>query len=99
MSEKTQNEQFILGFLIASSISIITVLIFHPLSGKQTRKLCKKTAEAMPQIAADLSSTIQIQTRNLSFTVNKKWHKTLRRLRVAIKAGVEASKNFDQQTP
>ena len=96
MSEEQKNSNFIMGVLIGSSLSLIATLIYHPRSGADTRKVLTKTAQALPQIVQDISSTLQIHTHNLSFAASKKWQKTLHRLQVAIKAGVEASKNIDE---
>ena len=96
MSDEQKNSNFMMGFLIGSSISMITTLIFHPRSGANTRKLLRKTAQALPQIAEDFSSSAQIHTHNLSVSAHRKWQKTLHRLQVAIKAGVEASKNIEE---
>lgn len=93
MSDEQKNSNFIIGFLIGSSISAIATLIFHPRSGKENRQILRKTSQALPQIAEDFSSTLQIHTNNLFFFTNKKWQHTLHRFQVAIKAGVEASRN------
>jgi gas vesicle protein len=95
MSDEQQNSNFMIGFLIGSSLSTIVALMFHPHTGAQTRKILGKTAQALPQLAQDFSSTLQIHTHNLSLLANKKWQRTLHRLQVAIKAGVEASRNLE----
>lgn len=95
MSDEQQNGNFMIGFLIGSSLSTIVTLMFHPRTATQTRKILRKTAQALPQIAQDFSSTLQIHTHNLSLLANKKWQRTLNRWQVAIKAGVEASRNFE----
>lgn len=97
MSDEQKNNNFIIGFLIGSSISTITALIFHPRSGAENRQILRKTSQALPQIAEDLSYTLQIHTNNLFRFTNKKWQRTLHRFQVAIKAGFEASRTNSEQ--
>ncbi len=92
MSDEQQNNNFVIIFLITSSLTTIVTLIFHPRSAAATRKILCKTSQALPDMMKDLSSTLQIHTRNLSFSTAKKYQQTLQRLQVAIKAGIEASK-------
>jgi gas vesicle protein len=97
MSEEQNKSNFVLGFLIGSSVSLITTLILHPRSGANTRRVLRKTSQALPQIVQDFSSTLPIHTRHWSFVASKKWQKTLHRFQVALKAGLEASKNLEQE--
>ena len=92
MSDEQKNNNFIIGFLIGSSISTIATLIFHPRSGAENRRILRKTSQALPQIAEDVSSTLQIHAHNLFFFTNNKWQRTLHRFQIAIKAGIEASR-------
>ncbi len=66
-------------------------LLAAPRSGQETRKILKKSAEALPELAEDLSSTVQLQADRLSGSALKRWDGTLTRLREAIAAGIEAS--------
>ncbi|MGI0494730.1 YtxH domain-containing protein [Alkalinema pantanalense CENA528] len=82
---------FISGLLIGAAAGAIAGLLTAPRTGRETRKLLKKSADALPELAEDLSTTVQIQADRLSETALKNWDETLHRLRVAIAAGVEAS--------
>ncbi|MBD2329642.1 YtxH domain-containing protein [Alkalinema sp. FACHB-956] len=82
---------FISGLLIGAAAGAIAGLLTAPRTGRETRKLLKKSADALPELAEDLSTTVQIQADRLSETALKNWDETLNRLRVAIAAGVEAS--------
>ena len=93
MSEEQKNNNFIIGFLIGSSLSMIATLIFHPRSGNQSRQILRKTSEALPQITEDVASSLQTHTSNLLFSTNKKWQRAFHRFQIAIKAGVEAARN------
>jgi gas vesicle protein len=56
----------------------------------------KKSASALPDIAEDLSTTVQLQADRLSESALRNWDGTLTRLREAIAAGVEASQRDRQ---
>jgi gas vesicle protein len=51
----------------------------------------KKSADALPELAEDLSSSVQLQADRLSESALRNWDGTLARLREAIAAGIEAS--------
>ena len=71
-------------------------LLVAPRSGKETRQLVKKSAEALPELAEDLSTNVQVQANRLSESALRNWDETLIRLKEAISAGLEASQQ--QQT-
>lgn len=89
---KNRSGAFIGGMLLGAAIGTISGLLLAPRSGRQTRRLLKKSAEALPELAEDLSSTVQMQADRLSTSALKNWDETLEKLREAIAAGVEASK-------
>jgi gas vesicle protein len=65
--------------------------LLAPRSGRQTRQLLKKSADALPELAEDLATTLQLQADSLSAVTQRNWQETLERLKEAIAAGVEAS--------
>lgn len=79
------------GMLVGTAIGTVVGLLFAPRSGRETRQLLKKSAEALPELAEDLSTTVQLQTNRLSESALQNWEETLTRLQDAIAAGVEAS--------
>jgi gas vesicle protein len=93
MSEDQKNSNFILGIVIGSGIATVATLLFSPRNGSENRQVLKKTAQALPEMAQDLSATFEINRHRLSESALKKWDNTLDRLKVAIIAGVEASQN------
>ncbi|BAQ61402.1 hypothetical protein GM3708_1808 [Geminocystis sp. NIES-3708] len=93
MSQDQKNNNFIIGLVVGSGIATIATLLFSPRNGSENRKVLKKTAEALPEIAQDFSSTLQVNRHRLSTSALKKWDNTLDRLKTAIIAGVEASQN------
>jgi len=82
---------FIGGFLLGAVVGTLTGLLLAPRSGRETRQFLKKSADALPELAEDLSSSVQIQADRLSESALKNWDSTLSRLREAIAAGLEAS--------
>lgn len=73
-------------------------LLLAPRSGRETRQFLKKSADALPELAEDLSTTVQLQADRLSETALRNWDGTLVRLKQAIAAGVEASQRDRQLT-
>jgi len=81
---------FVGGMLLGAALGTITGLLLAPRTGKETRNLLKKSAGAIPELAEDLSSTVQLQADRLSESARSNWDSTLLRLKEAIAAGVEA---------
>ncbi len=98
MSQNQNNKTvFWNGLLLGSSIGAVISLLFAPRTGKETRQILKKTASALPEMADDLSTTIQLQSHRLSDSALQNWEQTLNRLQKAIAAGVEASQKYNEQ--
>ena len=83
---------FISGIALGSAVGTVVGLLIAPRSGQETRKTLKKSAQALPEIAEDVSSSVQFQANRLSETTLSNWEETLDRLKSAIAAGVAASK-------
>ncbi|VXD24444.1 conserved hypothetical protein [Planktothrix serta PCC 8927] len=88
--------QFLGGFVFGSVVGTVVGLLVAPGSGKETRQLLKKSAAALPELAEDLSSNVQLQANRLSGSALRNWDETLIRLKEAVAAGLEASQQ--QQT-
>jgi gas vesicle protein len=97
MSEKRSSGAFMVGLLVGAAVGTLTGLLVAPRSGRETRRILRKSANALPDLAEDLSTTVQMQADKLSTTALYKWDATLSRLRDAIAAGVEATQQ-EQQT-
>ena len=82
---------FLGGVLLGAAVGAVAGLLFAPKTGRETRQLLRKSAEALPELAEDLSASMQIQADRLSETALRNWDDTLLRLREAISAGVDAS--------
>lgn len=88
---KNRSGALIVGMLVGGAIGTIAGILVAPLSGRQTRQLLKKSAQALPDLAEDLSTNVRRQADRLSESAVNNWEQTLQRLREAIAAGVEAS--------
>ncbi|HAX75327.1 MAG TPA: gas vesicle protein, partial [Cyanobacteria bacterium UBA11372] len=60
MSEN-RSGSFIVGLLLGAAAGTITGILVAPRPGRETRKLLKKSADALPELAEDLSTSVQIQ--------------------------------------
>ncbi|MBD6618844.1 YtxH domain-containing protein [Komarekiella sp. 'clone 1'] len=87
---------FIGGLMLGATIGALTGLLAAPRTGRETRKLLKKSANAIPELAEDLSTSVQIQADRLSASALRNWDDTLDRLKEAIAAGVDASQRESQ---
>jgi gas vesicle protein len=83
--------------VIGAALGTIAGLLVAPRTGRETRQLLKKSADALPELAEDLSTTVQLQADRLSETALRNWDGTLGRLREAITAGVEATQRETQR--
>lgn len=84
------------GLMLGATIGALTGLLVAPRSGRETRKILQKSANAIPELAEDLSTSVQIQADRLSASALRNWDDTLERLREAIAAGVDASQRESQ---
>ncbi|WP_017655021.1 YtxH domain-containing protein [Fortiea contorta] len=87
---------FIGGLMVGATIGALTGLLVAPRTGRETRKLLKKSADALPELAEDLSTSVQIQADRLSANALRNWDETLERLKEAIAAGIDASQREGQ---
>jgi gas vesicle protein len=90
---------FVGGLFIGAVVGAVAGLLAAPKTGRETRQLIKKSADALPELVEDLSSSIQLQTDRLSEKTLRNWDGTLGRLREAIAAGVDASQREIQEMP
>lgn len=88
---------FVGGMIIGAVIGTVAGVLVAPKSGRETRQLLKKSADALPELAEDLSSSVQLQADRLSETALRNWDGTLTRLRDAIAAGLDASQRKRQE--
>ena len=98
-----QSGGFLGGLVLGAALGAVAGLLVAPRTGRETRRILKKSADALPELVEDLSSTVYLQADRLSETALVNWDQTLTRLREAIAAGQEASRkeyeNLSQATP
>lgn len=87
---------FIGGVLLGAAVGTLTGLLMAPRTGQQTRHLLKKSADALPELAEDLSTSVQLQADRVSESALRSWDETLERLRSALAAGIEATQQERQ---
>jgi gas vesicle protein len=87
---------FVGGFLVGAALGSLGGLLFAPRSGQETRKLLRKSADALPELAEDLTSMLQLHADRLSDGARHRWDDTLERLQLAIADGIAASQQQRQ---
>jgi gas vesicle protein len=87
---------FIGGLMLGATIGALTGLLIAPRTGRETRQILKKSANALPELAEDLSTSVQLQADRFSANARSNWDETLERLREAIAAGIEATQRESQ---
>lgn len=87
---------FVGGLLVGAALGTLAGILMAPRSGRETRQLLRKSADALPELAEDLSSSVQLQADKLSESALRNWDSTLVRLRDAIAAGLEATQREQQ---
>ncbi|MDB9315388.1 YtxH domain-containing protein [Spirulina sp. CS-785/01] len=90
MSKKSTGA-FLGGLLMGSAVGTVVGLLLAPRPGRETRQILKKSADALPELAEDLSSSVQLQADRLSESALQNWDETLVRLKTAIADGIDAS--------
>ncbi|HEY9826299.1 MAG TPA: YtxH domain-containing protein [Stenomitos sp.] len=95
---KRDSGVFLGGVLLGTAVGTVMGLLFAPRSGRDTRQILKKSAEALPELVEDLSSSLQLQADRLSVSALNQWDETLERLRSALQEGVEAASAQQRQT-
>jgi gas vesicle protein len=98
MADK-QRDTFIGGVIIGAAIGTVAGLLAAPRRGRDSRRLLRKTASAVPQMAEDVSTSVKFQADRLSAAASERWHETLDRLGNAIAAGIVASQSVRQHDP
>lgn len=91
MSEKNKGEVFWGGLLLGSAIGTLVGLLVAPRTGQDTRKVIKKTADALPEIAEDFSTTLAFHAQRVSHSTEGYFNYTKERLKVAIASGIKAT--------
>jgi Gas vesicle protein len=81
---------FIGGLLLGTAVGTAIGLLLAPRSGRETRRLLKKSAEALPEVAEDMTSSLQYQSEKLFDAAQRSLDEALLRLQQAVAVGKEA---------
>jgi gas vesicle protein len=92
MADKNRGT-FLGGVVVGAAVGAVAGLLAAPRKGRDSRKILSKTVAAVPQMAEDISSSIQLQVDRLGSAAGDRWHDTLDRLATAISAGIVASQS------
>ncbi len=92
MADKNRGT-FIGGMIIGAAIGTLTGLLVAPRKGQDTRKIVNKTMSAVPQMAEDIASSVQLQADKVAAVASDRWYDTVDRLATAISAGIVASQS------
>ena len=93
---KNRSGVFVGGLMLGTAIGALAGLLAAPRTGRETRKLLKKSANALPELAEDLSTSVQLQVDRFSNSARSNWDDTLDRLRLAVAAGIDAGQRESQ---
>jgi gas vesicle protein len=94
------------GLAIGAAVGAVIGLALAPRQGKETRAILKKTASALPQIVEDIATNVTARTLDTAAPIAERvtdiaidrWYDTLDRFQDAMAAGVNASRDFRQQS-
>ncbi|PZO39308.1 MAG: gas vesicle protein [Shackletoniella antarctica] len=91
MSDK-QSGGFVGGLVLGAAMGAVAGLLVAPRTSLPPRRILRKSADALPELVEDLSTSVYLQADRLSESALVNWEHTLGRLREAIAAGQVASR-------
>lgn len=94
---KNRAGAFLGGILLGTAVGTAVGLLVAPRTGKETRRFLRKSADALPEVAGDVSSNLQEQTERLLDSAQRSLDDTLVRLQSAISTGREAMQQKQQE--
>ena len=89
---------FMGGLLVGAALGTLAGILVAPRAGRETRQLLRKSADALPELVEDPSTSVQFQADRFSETAVRNWDSTLVRLREAIAAGFDAVQREQQSS-
>lgn len=81
---------FLGGMLLGTAVGTALGLLIAPRSGRETRRFLRKSAQALPDVAEDLKTSVQYQSEKLLDSAKTSLDDTFDRLQDAIEVGKEA---------
>ena len=89
---RNSSDNFLGGLIAGTALGTVVGLLIAPRSGQHTRRVLKKSADAVPDLIEDLSTSVQFHADKLSHTTLQNWDGTLERLKEALIAGQAATR-------
>lgn len=88
---------FIGGMLLGTAIGTAVGLLVAPRSGRETRRLLRKSANALPEMAEDVGTTMQDQAERLLAAAQQSLEETREKLQEAIAVGRDTMRQKQQE--
>ncbi|MGB3614744.1 MAG: YtxH domain-containing protein [Elainellaceae cyanobacterium] len=88
---------FASGVILGAAAGAIASLLTAPRTGRETRRMLKQSADALPELAEDLSNTVQVRADQMTASALRNWDSTLLRLKDAIAVGLEVSQQEQRE--
>lgn len=88
---------FASGLILGAAAGAIAGLLAAPRTGRETRRLLQQSADALPDLAEDLSNRVQVRTDQVTTSALRNWDSTLVRLKEAIAVGLEVTQQEQRQ--
>lgn len=92
----SRSARFAMGVLFGAAIGTVTGLLVAPRTGRDSRRLIKKSVEALPELTEDLSTNAQIQSERFAAMSGRGWGRLQIHIQEAIAIGVDAAKHQKQ---
>jgi gas vesicle protein len=87
----------VVGLIVGTAIGAVAGVLAAPRRGRETRQILTKVADALPEMATDLTDSLKLQTDRLSTAALDNWDGTIDRLQQALAAGIAASQSVTNQ--
>ncbi len=86
----SNSHDFLGGLLAGAVLGTVLGLVVAPRSGRATRQTLKKAANAVPDLATDLSTSAQLHSNRAATVAQRRCSLLLSRLQIAAAAGQAA---------
>jgi gas vesicle protein len=94
---KSNRGSLVIGLVVGTAMGAVAGVLLAPRKGQETRQILQKVTDALPELAADLTDSLKLQTDRLSSAALENWDGTLDRLQQALNAGLAASQSVTVQ--
>lgn len=92
----SRSARFATGVLFGAAIGTVTGLLLAPRTGRESRRIIQKSAEALPELIEDFSTSAEIQSERFAAMSGRGWGRLKFHVQEAIAVGVEAAKHQKQ---